>query len=76
MDCKRIGSFQNLLELPEDIILEAIDKVPTDERKEIDSILAAATVYREADMTPMFLMDVSTYDIYCVAKETFGKKLH
>jgi hypothetical protein len=39
-------------------------------------MLLAASEYKKAEMTPMFILDVRNMDVYCVAKETFGKKLH
>ena len=39
-------------------------------------MLLAAEEYKKAEMTPMFVLDVSNMDVFCVAKETFGKKLH
>lgn len=39
-------------------------------------MLLAAKEFREADMTPMFILDVRNMDVFCVARETFGKRLH
>lgn len=39
-------------------------------------MLLLAEEYKKAEMTPMFVLDVKNMDVYCVAKETFGKKLH
>lgn len=39
-------------------------------------MLVAAKEFKEADMTPMFLLDIRNMDVFVVAKETFGKKLH
>lgn len=39
-------------------------------------MLLAAKEFREADMTPMFILDAKNMDVFCVARETFGKKLH
>ena len=39
-------------------------------------MLLAAKEFREAEMTPMFILDAKNMDVFCVARETFGKKLH
>lgn len=39
-------------------------------------MLLLAEEYKKAEMTPMFVLDVKNMDVYVVAKETFGKKLH
>lgn len=39
-------------------------------------MLLLAEEYKKAEMTPMFVLDMKNMDVYCVAKETFGKKLH
>lgn len=39
-------------------------------------MLLLAEEYKKAEMTPMFVLDVNNMDVYVVAKETFGKKLH
>lgn len=39
-------------------------------------MLLLAEEYKKAEMTPMFVLDAKNMDVYVVAKETFGKKLH
>lgn len=39
-------------------------------------MLLAAEEFKKAEMTPMFLLDIKNMDVFVVAKETFGKKLH
>ena len=39
-------------------------------------MLLVAEEYKKADMSPMFVLDSKNMDVYVVAKETFGKKLH
>lgn len=39
-------------------------------------MLVVAQEFKNAGMTPMFLLDVKNMDVLCIAKETFGKKLH
>lgn len=39
-------------------------------------MLLAAQEFKNANMTPMFILDAQNMDVFCVARETFGKKLH
>lgn len=39
-------------------------------------MLLAASEFKQANMTPMFILDAKNMDVFCVARETFGKKLH
>jgi hypothetical protein len=39
-------------------------------------MLLAAKEFKEANMTPIFLLDAKNMDVFVVAKETFGKKLN
>ena len=39
-------------------------------------MLLVAEEYKKAEMSPMFVLDAKNMDVYVVAKETFGKKLH
>ena len=39
-------------------------------------MLLVAQEFKEAEMTPMFILDVRNMNVICVARETFGKRLH
>jgi hypothetical protein len=39
-------------------------------------MLLAAQEFKNAGMTPVFLLDAKNMDVVCIAKETWGKKLH
>lgn len=39
-------------------------------------MLLVAQEFKEAEMTPMFILDVRNMNVLCVARETFGKRLH
>ena len=39
-------------------------------------MLLAAQEFKNAGMTAMFLLDITNMDVFCIAKETWGKKLH
>lgn len=40
------------------------------------SILSKIAIFKQAEMTPLILMDPTNYVVYVVSEETFGKKLH
>jgi hypothetical protein len=40
------------------------------------SILNKIAVFKQAEMTPLVLMDPANYTVYVVSEETFMKKLH
>lgn len=67
---------QNLIEVPEKIIMEAWDAIGNEEDSGFKIVLDAAAVYKSANMTPFFIFDSYNGDVYCYAKETFGKKLN
>lgn len=74
---KKIENIDNLLQVPDDIVFDAVKNIHSEEEKEeINKILENYKIYKEAEMTPIFLMDVVTYEFFCVARETFCKKLH
>jgi hypothetical protein len=66
----------NFIEVPESIVVDAWNAVDNDEQSGFKIVLDAAAKYKSANMTPVFIFDSVGGDIYCVAKETFGKKLH
>jgi hypothetical protein len=39
-------------------------------------MLSISQQFKNAGMTPMFLLDTDTMDVICVTQETFGKKLN
>jgi len=70
-----IPELQNIVIVDERTIVKAAAHFG-DERNSFATILEIADEYREADMTPMFLWDIDDRKVYCVAEETFLKKLH
>ena len=64
--------------IPEKIIRESAEAC--NEVGEYDNnfsyLLIKADQFKNANMTPVFLLDPYQMDMLCVAKETFGKKLH
>lgn len=39
-------------------------------------MLKAAQTFREADLTPIYVVDTATMNVVVIAKETYRKKLH
>ena len=73
---KPITNLQNLVEIPESILLQAVQFIPDDEESGIRTVLLAADEYRAANLTPVFILDHDSMNILVVCKETFGKRLH
>lgn len=69
-------SAKNLVIVPEEVVKEAWDAINNEEDSGFAVVLRAAEEYKAANMTPMFILDQYNMDIYCFAKETFGKRLH
>lgn len=73
---KAVTNLQNLVEVPESILLQAVRYIPEDEESAIRTVLLAADEYRAANLTPIFILDHGNMNILVVCKETFGKRLH
>ncbi len=65
-----------MIQIPENVMRQAVQYIPEDEESGIRTVLLAADEFKAANMTPIFIMDRHTMSVYVVAKETFGKKLH
>jgi hypothetical protein len=63
------------IEIPEYIVKQAAEDCADDENNGFLRCLKAAELYKEANMTPMFLLDRTFQDLVVVAKETFKQKL-
>lgn len=66
---------QKLVVVPEKYVREASEHFGEDSNS-FARLLVAADQYKEAEMTPMFLYDPFTKLMYCVAEETYLKKLN
>lgn len=73
---KRTTNLQNLVEIPESIILKAVQYIPEEEESGMRTVLMAADEYRAANLTPVFILDQHSMNILVVCKETWGKRLH
>jgi hypothetical protein len=69
-------NLQDLVEVPENVVIAAASFIPEDEESGLRTVLKVAEEYRAANMTPIFILDRRNMDILCTAKETFGKKLN
>jgi hypothetical protein len=67
-------TVRNIQVVDEDLVVQAVKQFGEDSAFGI--ILGVANEYRQADMTPIFLWDVDERNVYCVAAETYRKKLH
>ena len=73
---KKVPNIENLITVPESIVVEAWNAVDNEYDSGFGVVLRAAEEYKSANMTPFFILDQANMDIYCFAKETFGKKLN
>jgi hypothetical protein len=62
------------IEIPKKVIVESALMAGPDST--YHSILRAAEAFELAEMTPIFLYDKKINIIFCVAEETYEKKLH
>lgn len=73
---KNIPSLESLVEIPENIVMASASFMEDEPDNNFKKILEAASEYKKADMTPVYILDKDTMNIYVVALETFGKKLN
>ena len=67
--------------IPEHKLLEAIDVCktygdPNEDMSNFESVLAAGKIYKQADMTPVYVFDDVTCRLAVYAEETYKKLLH
>lgn len=65
--------------IPEHAIEKAaamMEQLGEPDENSFTSIMSKIAVFKEAEMTPIVLMDPSSYAVYVVAEETFMKKLN
>ena len=71
--------FTGWEEVEEDVIkrgFELATEAHSDDRFGYQKILAMAELYREADLTPIFVFDAKTDRMTVYAEELYGKKLN
>ena len=61
--------------VPEHVVRESASFFG-DEENTFKNLLEIADQYRDADMNPIFLWDIKQNALFCVAEETFQKKLN
>lgn len=64
-----------LIVIPEAAVRQAASLIGNTENS-FTVVLDKVSVYKEADMTPLILMDPIDMSVYVVALETYNKKLH
>ena len=65
--------------IPEHAIVDAasmMEQIDGERENSFTSILNKIAVFKQAEMTPVVLMDPANYTVYVVSEETFMKKLH
>jgi len=69
-----IPNANNLIEVPETIVETA--SLQLEANNSYERLLNSGKIFKNAKMTPKYLYDDQLCIMYCVAEETFGKKLH
>lgn len=62
--------------IPEDIVRSASDTIPDDPLNNFRKVLNAGQQFKEAGLTPIYILDQNVMDLFVIAKELQGKKLH
>ena len=71
-----IPKMEAYVVIPEDIVRSASDAIPDDPLNNFRKVLNAGQQYKEAGLTPIYLLDQTVMDLFVIAKELQGKKLH
>jgi hypothetical protein len=72
---RSIGNTIPYVIVPEESIRSAA-RYMGDEDNSFTLVLEKVEAFRNADMTPLVLMNTYDYSVYVVAIETYNKKLH
>ena len=62
--------------VPEEIIKDAAYVCRDDEENSFVRMIKTGNEFREAGLTPLYILDKEYMNLMCVAQETFQKKLH
>ena len=62
--------------VPEEIIRDAAYVCQDDADNSFVRMIKTGDEFRDAGLTPMYILDTEFMNLMCVAKETFEKKLH
>jgi len=62
--------------IPENVVKDAADAIPDDTENSFARLLKSATEFKDAGLTPVFMLHPNFKDLIVICKETFGKKLH
>ena len=63
-------------QIPEEIVKHSAEMCADDENNSFIRIWKVGQEYKSAGMTPIYLLNQMTMDLFVVASETYGKKLH
>lgn len=73
------ANANKFIPIPEHAIESASEMMASlypDQVNSFTSIKQKIAIFKEAQMTPLVLMDPTNYTVYVVSEETFQKKLH
>jgi hypothetical protein len=76
MEVCGINNMLMYFAIPESVVREASDAIPDDPNNSFARILRAGKEFRDAGMTPLYILDPNYKDLVVVAQETFKKKLN
>lgn len=62
--------------IPESIVKEAAEACKDDDKNSFQKVLNAGEQFKEAGLTPIYLLDNHLMNLFVIAKETHQKKLH
>jgi len=68
--------MEHYILIPEHVVEDAAAAITDDEDNSFARLLKAANEYRDAGLTPLFMIDPNYKDLVVICRETFGKKLH
>jgi hypothetical protein len=62
--------------IPEFVVKQAAASIPEDLDNSFLKVLKAGEEYRQAGLTPVYVLDPNYKDLVVIAQEIYGKKLH
>ena len=73
--------YSNWEVVPEEKLIQALEMCDSlgdtaEDMSNFQNVLAAGSIYKDADMTPVYVFDDLTCRLAVYAVETYGKRLH
>ena len=65
-----------VISIPEDTVKEAADLCADDKDNSFFRVWTTGQEYKSAGLTPVYLLNKEKMQLYVIAAETYGKKLH